>query len=385
MKGSNLIWITGVFTVIILVTFKLKISNDHQSSKKPISQIQYPVEIIPESPKKPTISNITVKTPSHLTYSEIVVQAEKWEQESPELTEVGFYGKTKKNTDICYIRICNKTEKKDRPKVLITGCIHGNEPLSTACVMAYVGNLLDGYGKNKQITELIESRDIFFVPVISPDSYPHSRYVDGVDPNRDFPGPSRPSHKSTPSVQALQNLFLKIKPNSVISGHTFGQVFLIPFGDTKEICENEDDYQYIANKMAKMCNYKIKRICNLYRRPIHGTETDWYYRNGAFSLVIEFGTHQKIPTRKEIESEYQRTWDSMLFFIKESPIVKIKTSNDDYFDYSGNTGVIDRYAPVFDTKYKEQIISKTTIKNNNEYFDFLNNTNTVDKYPLLLK
>jgi hypothetical protein len=94
--------------------------------------------------------------------------------------------------------------------------------------------------------------------------------------------------------------------------------------------------------------------------------------------------HQKIPTKKEIENEYQRTWESILFFIEESPIIKIKTKNN-YFDFSGNSGVIDRYAPIFDTKHEESMMSKTTIKNNKEYFDFLNNTNNVDKHLLLLK
>lgn len=344
MKGINLGWAVGILSIALFVTFGIKTSN-YQSTTQQIVQVQPPVEFIPEPPKTPRLPNITIQVPPHLSYSEIVTQVQKWEQEAPDLTEVGFYGKTKRGVDICYIRICNKIEIKDRPRVLITGCIHGDEPWSTGCVMAYAGNLLDSYGKNKEITDLIESRDIYIIPVISPDSYCHSRHVDGVDPNRDFPGPSRPTHKSTPSIQAVQDFFLKIKPNSVISGHTFGRIFLTPFGDTKQKCPHEIDYQRIIGEMGKMCNYRMNRTCNNYDRPIQGTEVDWYYRNGAFSVVMEFGTHQKKPTREEIESEYSRTWAGVLWFIKESPIVPIMTSIED-FDFSGNTGIVDRHLPL---------------------------------------
>lgn len=345
MKGIKLVWTAGVLTIALFVAFGVKTHNSQQTPSDPIVQVQPPVEIIPEPPKTPRLPNITIQVPPHLSYSEIVTQIQKWGQEAPDLTEVGFYGKTKQDVDICYIRICNKIEIKDRPKVLITGCIHGNEPWSTGCVMAYIGNLLDGYGKNKEITDLIESRDIYFIPVISPDSYPHSRYVDGVDPNRDFPGPSRTNHKSTTSIQSIQDFFLKIKPDAVISGHTFGRVFLTPFGDTNQKCPNENDYQRIIGEMGKMCNYGMDRACNNYGRPIQGTEVDWYYRNGAFSVVMEFGTHQENPTREEITSEYSRTWQGILWFIKEAPIVTIKTNAED-FDFSGNTGIADRFHPL---------------------------------------
>jgi len=353
MKGINLVWAVGVLTVALFIAFGIKTRNNHPLAEQPIVQIQPPVEFIPEPPKTPRIPNITVQIPPHLSYSEVVAQVQKWGQESPDLTEVGFYGKTKRGVDVCYIRICNKIEAKDRPKVLITGCIHGNEPWSTGCIMAYAGNLLDGYGKNKEITDLVESRDIYIIPIISPDSYPHSRHVDGVDPNRDFPGPSRPNHKSTPSVLAVQDFFLKIKPNAVISGHTFGRIFLTPYGDMNQKCPNEADYQRIIGQMGNMCDYKVNRACNNYGRPIYGTEVDWYYRNGAFSVVMEFGTHQRNPTLEEITSEYSRTWAGVLWFIKEAPVVPIKTNIED-FDFSGNTGIVGRYHPLLNAIVNQQ-------------------------------
>ena len=45
----------------------------------------------------------------------------------------------------------NTKIKEDKPKVLITACIHGNEPLATATVMWYIGNMLQNYSLNDKI------------------------------------------------------------------------------------------------------------------------------------------------------------------------------------------------------------------------------------------
>lgn len=345
MKTNNsLTWAVGILTIALLVAFGVKTRQVQPPVVAPQAQVQPVVPPIPkvEPSKTPRNPNITVVTPAYLDYPQIVAQTQKWAQEAPDLVEVGYYGKTKRGTDICYMRICNKLDTKPRPKVMITGCIHGNEPWATGCVMAFAGNLLDGYGKNKDITDLIESRDIYIVPVVSPDSYPHSRHVDGVDPNRDFPGPSRPAHPSTPSIAAIQTFFNKIKPNAVISGHTHGRIYLTPFGDKMTVCPNEADYKRIVGQMGTMSQYKVDRACNMYGRPIIGSEVDWYYRNGAFAIVMEFGTHQRKPSMQDITSEFTRTWTSVQLFIKEAPIVPIRTNGED-FDFSGNTGIADRY------------------------------------------
>lgn len=283
---------------------------------------------------------ISVAIPGHLEYQGVVAQLRKWNEEAPQLTEVGTYGKSSRGTEIAYIKITNKglvprnlTGRK--PTVLITACIHGNEPHSASTVMAYIGTMLDKYGEDQTITGLIDSREIYFVPVVSPDSYPHSRHVDGVDPNRNFPTESDPNRRSVPPVQALREFFLQIKPNAVISGHTWGRVFLIPYGDKMANCPHHEDYMKIVGEMGRMSNYRVIRACDMYQGngglnnppirtgmiPIYGSEVDWYYRNGAMGVVMEFGTHQRIPSMSETKEEFQRTFHGVLHFIEHAPLV----------------------------------------------------------------
>lgn len=327
MKRNSLEWIVVILFCAVIGVGGIKYHQKHLAHKEqPIAQrpIEQPAPPAPESPKFPESPTITNKIPAYLDYSQIVTQLKEWNSQAKDLTEIGTYGKSAKGTDLYYIRINNSFDKKDRPKVLITACIHGNEPHATGVVMGYAGSLLGEYGKNQEITDLINSRDIYIVPVVSPDSYPHSREVNGVDPNRNFPGPSNPNKQSVPPVKAIQDFVIKIKPNAVISGHTWGRVFLTPYGDKNDFCPDQDEYKRIIGKMSTMCQYGMKRACEMYGTPIHGSEVDWYYRQGAFAIVMEFGTHQRKPTHEEIKGEFNRTYQGVLWFIKEAPIVQLK-------------------------------------------------------------
>ena len=123
-----------------------------------------PITLPPAEPYNPAI---TTKIPGYLNYQMTVAQLKKWNSEAPDLTEVGTYGKSSRGTDIYYIRINNKEQwGMDKPCVMITACIHGNEPLSSSVVMGYIGTILDKYGDDPEITKLVNERDMYFVPVL---------------------------------------------------------------------------------------------------------------------------------------------------------------------------------------------------------------------------
>jgi len=318
-----------ILIVINLIVFNLSlfcfvIKHQQKKHTQPIAQIQEeqfePIPIKPLEPINYTISN---PRPKYLDNDATIAQLNEWHKEAPKLTEVGTYGKTSRGRDIHYIRVTNP-DKDDKKVVLITACIHGNEPLSSSTVMSYIGTILDKYGDDDEITSLVDTRDIYFIPVVSPDSYPNERHVDGVDPNRDFPTKRNPDKKSVPPVLALQEFFLKIKPSAVISGHTSGRVFLTPWGDQNELSPNDSDYKRIIGEMSRMCGYRMQRACQMYGRPIFGGEVDWYYRHMSFSVVMEFGTHQNIPSKNDIDKEFDMTFKGVLYFTREAPDVIIK-------------------------------------------------------------
>jgi hypothetical protein len=313
-----------VFDLGLCLVYK----KHHQIEIIPIVQKEHiePIPIKPE-PIKPINYIISNPNPSYLDNEATVNQLVEWHQEAPKLTEIGTYGKTSIGKDIYYIRVTNP-ETENKKVVLITACIHGNEPLSSSTIMSYIGTMLDKYGDDSEITELIDTRDIYFVPIVSPDSYPNKRHVDGVDPNRDFPTMRIPEKTSVPPVMALREFFLKIKPDAVISGHTSGRVYLTPWGDRNQVCPNESDYKRIIGEMSGMSGYDVMRACQIYNSPIYGGEVDWYYRHSSFSIVCEFGTHQNIPTTKDTREEFDLTFKAFLHFCKEAPLVKVLSKSE---------------------------------------------------------
>lgn len=288
-----------------------------------IPESPQPQVAIPVPPPKPSIPSISNKTPSYQDYPKIVAQLAEWNQEAPDLIDIGTYGKTAKGLDVHYIKITNEFDNSPKPVVLITACIHGNEPHSTSTMMAFFGTFISRYGTDEQVTQLIDERIIYFVPVVSPDSYPGSRHVNGVDPNRNFPGLKNPNIVSVPPVKLIQDFFMKIRPQAVISGHTWGRVFLIPYGDKRELCPDDFEYREVMGRVSELCQYRLIRTCEMYGKPIFGTEVDWYYRHGAFAVVMEIGTHQKIPNDAEIMSEMNRVYEGLLYFIDAAPVVNL--------------------------------------------------------------
>ena len=343
-------YITRIAIVVLLsVSIIFALSNkvkkadasDFKIIKKEIAEeiAEEKVEKQPTSPKTP---NISVKTPEFLSYNQTVSQLKKWHEEAPDLTEIGTYGLSAAGKDLYYIKLTNTYKKEKKPAILVHSCIHGNEVHAASNMMAYFGNMLSQYGSNPEITDILDNKEIYFIPVISPDSYPNYRMNEKVDPNRDFPTPQNPEHQSSKIIMALREFFWKIKPKSVLSAHTFGRLYMIPYGDSYEKCPHQEDYQRIVGKMAELSNYKMIHTSKLYSKPISGTEVDWYYRNGAFAMVAEFGTHQKKPTTKEIQSEYERTKSAITLFLKESTDVKFTAANED-LDFSRNTGIAQTY------------------------------------------
>ena len=216
--------------------------------------------------------------------------------------------------------IAIKGKNTFKPSVLIHGCIHGNEPLATTTIMSYLQNLLSGYGKDKELTELMDSRDIYIIPVLCPDSFPHSRYSDGVDPNRNFNG------NSVTAIAAIKKFFLEKRPSACWSGHTYGRLFMYPYGDSVQRCPDDGKMLNLYNRMGRLAGYNVIRGCQMYGHPIQGSEIDWYYRqNKSVSVVVEYGSHQRIPSLQDTQIEFNKTWGAFLLWLKEAPVM-LKTS-----------------------------------------------------------
>lgn len=264
-----------------------------------------------EGPDPLIVPGLSELKPEYRDYSGLVELLKTWEREARDFVEVGTYGKTTKGIDQHFVKITNKKARGKKRSCVITGCIHGNEPISTCTEVWWMTHLLNEYDKDPRVKELLDTREIYFIPVLSPDTYPHSRHVDGVDPNRNFP--SSGEKESVTPVENFKNFFKERKFDAFITGHSYGRVFL--FAQDKDP-SRKAEYERIKKEMGRISSYKASNLGG----PNTTLDGDWGNRQGAFSLLLEFGTHQRIPSLDDIQTEFDATYESILYFLKEAPM-----------------------------------------------------------------
>ena len=248
--------------------------------------------------------HVSEPMPSHRSYQSYEALLAKWQQEAPEHVAVSHYGSDPQCQPVV-MRLYRKGSQGI--PLLLHAAIHGNEPLSTSMVMSYAGRLLN------EAPEVLDTYDLWIVPAVSPKTFDRTREVNGRDPNRDFD-----SRQPVPPVAAIKELFAAVHPRAVLSAHTHSQLFMTPYGSTRQPCEDDDAYADLFGRMAKLASYRHIRGYQMYGREIYGSEMDHYHRQGACACVVEYGTHHGPHTLPEIKSEHDRTWGAFQLWLQES-------------------------------------------------------------------
>lgn len=155
---------------------------------------------------------------------------------------------------------------QDKPEVLYDALHHAREPASLSQLIFYMWYLLENYGTNDEVTYLVDSTEMYFVPCVNPDGYEHNWLNDpagggmwrknrrvngdgtfGVDLNRNYghqwgfnntgssPDPSSdvyrgPEPFSEPETQAMRDLCEVREFRIALNYHTFGDLLVYPWG-----------------------------------------------------------------------------------------------------------------------------------------------------------
>jgi hypothetical protein len=245
---------------------------------------------------------------SYKTYNDIIEQLSKWQKECPSISELVKYGKTANGTECNYLRIGNK----EKPKVFIHSGLYGDEEFAILATMNIIEKMLSGYGKNQEMTWIMDNRDIYFVPVCSPDTYLKSDKIEGYNPHTSFPYPKRPNNPSPSPIKLLMSMMNNLKFKAVLNMHTPGESIFCP-----EICKKEDGDKInsLASKMAGLSGYKTERVENAHGS---GSDVDWFYSAGATSVQMMWGSKtRQFVEYSDVSPSVERNLSSILLFMKE--------------------------------------------------------------------
>jgi hypothetical protein len=188
----------------------------------------------------------------------------------PELTKLVVVGETVNGQEILALKVTKDASKlKDgrRPAVLYASAQHAREWITPEMTRRLMHYFLDNYGTDSEITELVDTTELWFIPVLNPDGYDFTHtderlwrknlrdnngdgvitIGDGVDLNRNFAvkwgydneGSSDdpasdtyrgPEPNSEPETQALDSLFARVRFEFFVNYHSAAELLLYGIG-----------------------------------------------------------------------------------------------------------------------------------------------------------
>ena len=104
-------------------------------------------------------------------YDEVIFFLKKWGKEFPDLVEYRVTGQSFEGRDIPLVILTNKKTggDRDKPAMLIDANVHGMELVTSESAFWMLDYLLENYGSDEDITELIDRSALYFRIIHNPD------------------------------------------------------------------------------------------------------------------------------------------------------------------------------------------------------------------------
>jgi hypothetical protein len=295
--------------------------------------------------------------PEYHTYPEVVSELSQIESDHSSIAKVFSLGTSYESRDIPGIKISdNVGTEESEPEIFICALHHAREAATVEVAMYVINQLTDNYGSDSTVTDLVNSREIYIVPIINPDgkvyddsggSYGSGRSWRknrqpcsggiGTDPNRNYSymwggsGSSGSCTSSTfrgyepfdaPCTAAVRDFF-NAHPdiNVLLTYHSHGNLVLWPWGYTYDPIADADDrqvHEIMGQQYASYCSYTPQQASDLYIAD--GTTDDWSYgvtQNDAmpcFSFTVEMG-NEFYPPPSALPTMCADNYDGVLYFI----------------------------------------------------------------------
>ncbi|MBP9681627.1 MAG: succinylglutamate desuccinylase/aspartoacylase family protein [Bacteriovorax sp.] len=218
------------------------------------------------------------------------------------LVTIENYGITKGGRKLYALKVSSQKTQNPKPQVMITAATHGDELVTVEVLFSLMNELLAGYGHDARLTRMIDGRDIYFIPVVSPDSFEaRERYVQGMDPNRSFPWPENTKNKTVDCIQALMDFSNTHKMAGSLDLHAYGKLVMYPWGYTTAAPKGKDEVLFtdLVQSMARDNQYTAGQISTTIY-VAKGSSADYFYWKGQTQAIAAELSNQKVPSYNTI-------------------------------------------------------------------------------------
>lgn len=230
--------------------------------------------------------------------------------------------------DLWAVKITSPQTASPKPQVLFVGLHHAREVATSQSLLRLMDYLLGWYGQDQTVSTLLDTREIWIIPMLNPDGrekvnqgYSWRKNTNntngctsqgsfGTDLNRNYSkawgqsGASSspcgetyrgPSSFSEPESQASRDFFNQHNFGVVLSIHSYSEVILYPWGYTTAASPHDAQFRALGQKLSDLTKTSPSDYVYSYGPAgstlylVSGGEVDFFYDQGATSFVFEIG------------------------------------------------------------------------------------------------
>lgn len=244
----------------------------------------------------------------------------------------------------------------NKPVIWMDAGIHAREWVAPATAVYIINNLVNGYEKDPEITQLVNKFDWYIFPVVNPDGYKFTWTVNrmwrknrsvgtranffcrGTDPNRNFDsmfGGASTSGDPCSEIYRGESAFSEIESRAIRDGvlalqnrlkayfsiHAYSQLWMTPYGYTRDYPPH---YSQQMNALRLAATAIQRRHGQAYRYgtiantiyPATGSSVDWVHdkANVKYSFALELrdtGRQGFMLSNNFIIPNSEENWDGI--------------------------------------------------------------------------
>ncbi|MCK6602364.1 MAG: T9SS type A sorting domain-containing protein [Bacteroidetes bacterium] len=272
----------------------------------------------------------------YLTLAEVTSLLDSMARAHPDLLTKGFTaGKSYENRDILVWKLSDHPETdENEPEILFTALHHAREPQGMTSALYFLLYLVENYDKNPGIRQLVDSREIYFIPVVNPDGYVYNEtsqpggggmwrknrrlnedFTYGIDLNRNYgvgwgyddegssPDPSTNVYRGTsafsePETQVIRDFCNTRNFYLALNYHSYGNLLIYPWGYKRShLTPDSVRFDLMSQVMTRANGFLAGTSDQTVGYLTNGDSDDWMYgeknsKPPVFALTPEVGTNE---------------------------------------------------------------------------------------------